>query len=120
MVGCLQPYLNRRLIKCSHVNLEKKRMIDSTCEEFAEFFDALDFSLEHSRKVLMDNFKKEYDEFEEMKLTKFTRWLKEAGRIKNLKVAERKSGSERFISYTVKNCDYTEDKSKVGQMDTLF
>ncbi len=133
MIGCLQLYLNRGLIQCAHVNLEKKKLIDSTCEEFAEFFEALDFSIEHNRKVLMDNFKNEYDDFEEMKLTKFTRWLKEAGRIKNLKVIERKSGSERYIrfenphsrnefgtgslsfSQRAKECS-----KEFGQMDTLF
>ncbi len=120
MIGCMQFYLNRGLIKCSHINLEKKKLIDSTCEEFAEYFEALDFGIEHNRKILMENFKNEYDDFEEMKLTKFTRWLKEAGRIKNLKVAERKSGSERFISYTGNNSGLMDIKNESGHLDTLF
>ncbi len=39
MIGCMQLYLNRGLIECAHINLEKKKMIDSTCEEFVEYFE---------------------------------------------------------------------------------
>ena len=120
MVGCMQLYLNRGLVQCTHVNLEKKKLIDATSEEFAEYFEALDFSVEHNRKILMENFKKEYDDFEELKLTKFTRWLKEAGRIKSYRVSERKSGSERFISYSGNKSASLDSKGRVGQMDTLI
>ncbi len=117
MIGCLQLYLNRGLIRCAHVNLERKKLIDSTCEEFSEFFENL-AQTEYKTKELFESFKKEYDDFEEMKLTKFTRWLKEAGRIKSLKVIERKSGSERFIGF--KGSENIAAKNEVGQMDTLF
>jgi len=66
----------------------------------------------------MKTSKKEYDDFEEMKLTKFTRWLKEAGRIKGLKIVERKSGSERFINFN--GNEKSAVKNEFGQMDTLF
>ncbi len=118
MIGCLQLYLNNGLIKCKHVNLERKKLIDSTCEEFAEFFETIEFTIVYNRKNLLEEFKKEYDDFDELKLTKFTRWLKEAGRIKNLKVIERKSGSERFICFNQKENSIT--KNEFGQMDTLF
>jgi hypothetical protein len=117
MIGCLQLYLNRGLIKCAHINLEKKKLIDSTSEEFAEFFMSLTLT-EYKTKELFENFKKEYDDFEEMKLTKFTRWLKEAGRIKGLKMVERKSGSERFINFN--GNENSTVKNEFGQMDTLF
>ena len=114
------------MVQCEHLNLERKRFINSTCEEFAEFFEGIisvkfersphpsplpqsgrpkgegentERLKEYNRKVLFENFKKEYEDFEEIKLTKFTRWLKEAGRIKNFKVSERKSGSDRFIPF---------------------
>ena len=117
MIGCLQLYLDKGLIKCAHINLERKKLIDSTCEEFAEFFENL-AETEYKTKELFESFKKEYDDFEEMKLTKFTRWLKEAGRIKSLKVVERKSGSDRYISF--KGNENPTAKNEVGQMDTLF
>ena len=66
MIGCMQVYLNRGLVECGHVNLVRKKLIDSTCEEFAEFFETLDYSVVHNRKRLLKNFKKEYDDFEEI------------------------------------------------------
>lgn len=97
MIGCLQLYLCKGLIQCSHINLEKKKLIDSTCEEFAEYFESLELNVEHNKKDLLEDFKKNYDEFSELKLTKFTRWMKEAARIKSLGVNERKSGVDRLI-----------------------
>ncbi|KAF0162529.1 MAG: hypothetical protein FD188_132, partial [Ignavibacteria bacterium] len=99
MIGCLQLYLCKGLIQCSHINLEKKKLIDSTCEEFAEYFESLGLNVEHNKKDLLEDFKKNYDEFSELKLTKFTRWMKEAARIKGMGVNERKSGVDRMIKF---------------------
>lgn len=101
MIGCLQLYLSKGLIQCSHINLEKKKMIDSTCEEFAEYFETLGMNVEHNKKDLLEDFKKNYDEFFELKLTKFSRWMKEAARIKGFGVSERKSGVNRLIKFIV-------------------
>ena len=55
--------------------------------------------IEHNKKELLEDFKKNYDEFSELKLTKFTRWMKEAARIKGFGVSERKSGVDRLIKF---------------------
>ena len=99
MIGCLQLYLNRGLIRCAHINLERKKLIDSTCEEFAEFFEAIELGKEFLKKDLFENFKKEYEEYEEMELRRFTKWLKDAALTKGIKSVERKSGTERYLSY---------------------
>jgi hypothetical protein len=57
MIGCLQLYLNKGLIQCKHINLEKKKMIDSTCEEFVEYFDSIEIGKEYQKKDLLENFK---------------------------------------------------------------
>ncbi len=97
MIGCMQLYLNRGLIKCAHVNLEKKKLIDSTCEEFAEYFESIELGKEFLKKDLFENFKKEYEEYFEMEPVRFSRWIKEAARVKGLKLKERKSGVARFV-----------------------
>ncbi len=97
MIGCIQLYLNRGLIQCAHINLEKKKLIDSTCEEFAEYFEAIEQGKEYLKKDLYANFQKEYEERTELQPVRFSRWLKEAARIKGLKVVERKSGIERYL-----------------------
>ena len=97
MIGCLQLYLNKGLIQCKHINLEKKKMIDSTCEEFVEYFSEIEIGKEYLKKELYENFKKEYEEFAEIQPVRFSRWLKETAKIKAIKINERKSGTERFI-----------------------
>ena len=121
MIGCLQLYLNKGLIHCSHINLEKKKLIDSTCEEFSEYFESLGLNVEHNKKDLLEDFKKNYDEFSELKLTKFTRWMKEAARIKGLGVNERKSGVDRLIKFrNGKTADSNADNEQTELEPTLF
>ena len=99
MIGCLQLYLDKGLIKCAHINLERKKLIDSTCEEFAEYFETIEPGKEFLKKDLFENFNKEYEEYEEMELSRFTKWLKDAAQIKGIKTIERKSGTERYIKF---------------------
>ncbi len=97
MIGCLQLYLSKGLIQYKLVNLEKKKMIDSTCEEFVEFFESIEIGKEFQKKNLLENFRREYEEFAEIQPVRFSRWLKEAAKIKGIKITERKSGTDRFI-----------------------
>jgi ribosomal protein S18 len=72
-------------------------LINSTSEEFAEYFETIEQGKEKLKKDLFENFKTEYDEYADMQTLRFTRWLKEAAKIKGIRITERKSGSERFI-----------------------
>src|SRR5690606_3508321 len=99
MIGCLQLYLNKGLIAYEYINLEKKKLIDETCPEFVEFAESLEPGKEFEKKELYENFKKEYDEFDKLTQSKFTRWLKVWGRVKNYEVVEGKSGSKRTIGF---------------------
>ncbi len=97
MIICLQLYLSKGLIQCKHINLEKKKMIDSTCEEFVEYFSEIEIGKEYLKKELFENFKKVYEEYAEIQPVRFSRWLKETAKIKGINVTERKSGTERFF-----------------------
>lgn len=97
MIGCLQLYLSKGLIPCVHINLEKKKLINSTCEEFEEFFSCIELGKEFQKRELFENFKKEYEEYADIQPVRFSRWLKDAAKIKGIKLSERKSGVERFI-----------------------
>ena len=99
MIGCMQLYLERGLIHCSHINLEKKKLIDATSEEFAEFFAEIVIGKEFLKKELFEDFRKGYEEYEDLQPVRFSRWLKDAAKIKGVKFIERKSGSERFIKF---------------------
>ncbi|MBS3945355.1 MAG: bifunctional DNA primase/polymerase [Melioribacter sp.] len=97
MIGCLQLYLSKGLIQYAHINLEKKKLINSTCEEFEEFFSCIEQGKEYQKRELFENFKKEYEEYSEIQPVRFSRWLKDAAKIKGIRISERKSGVERFI-----------------------
>jgi|GEM_PF-587683 len=112
MIGCLQLYLSKGLSMCDHVNLEKKKLINSTSDEFAEYFSSIETGKEFLKKELFENFKKDYEEYSEMQLGKFTKWLKDAAKIKGINVTERKSGSDRFILLG--------NNGKSGRLDATF
>jgi hypothetical protein len=102
MIRCLQLYLDNGLVPYAYVNLERKRLVDETCAEFAEFSDTLVFNTTYNKKDLFEQFNKEYPEVDGIssaKLTqgKFTRWIKIFARIKAVDVVESKSGSVRSI-----------------------
>ena len=85
------------MIPCAHINLEKKKLINSTCEEFEEFFSCIELGKEFQKRELFENFKKEYEEYADIQPVRFSRWLKDAAKIKGIRLSERKSGVERFI-----------------------
>lgn len=100
MIGCLQLYLKKGLVTYEFINLDKKKMIDETCQEFVEFAeDEVEIGKEYEKKELYESFKKEYEDFEKLTQSKFTRWLKVWGKVKNYEVAEGKSGSRRMIGF---------------------
>ncbi|GIK23063.1 MAG: hypothetical protein BroJett005_24770 [Ignavibacteriota bacterium] len=103
MIGCLQLYLRKGLVAYEYVNLEKKKLIDETCQEFIEFAEAneggIETGKEYEKKELYESFKKEYEDFDKLTQSKFTRWLKVWGRVKNYEVVEGKSGSKRTIGF---------------------
>ena len=97
MIKCLQLYLANGLMPYAYVNLERKRLVDETCAEFAEFSDTLIFNNPYNKKYLFEEFTKEYPEIDRLNQGKFTRWLKIFARIKAVEVLESKSGATRFI-----------------------
>jgi hypothetical protein len=99
MIGCLQLYLNKGLVAYEFVNLDKKKLIDETCPEFVEFADVIESGKEYEKKELYTNFKKEYEDFDKLTQSKFTRWLKVWGKVKNYEVRESKSGGKRCVRF---------------------
>lgn len=105
MIRCLQLFLNSGLMPYAYINLERKRLIDETCAEFAEYIESLTqtlsqgegFSIQFNKKEMFENFNKEYPEADKVNQGKFTRWIKIFARIKGVEVIEKKSGSIRTI-----------------------
>jgi len=100
MISCLQLYLREGLVVYEYINVEKKKLNDETCQEFVEFAEeGIEVGKEYEKKELYESFKKEYTDFEKLTQSKFTRWLKVWGKVKNYEVVEGKSGSKRTVSF---------------------
>jgi len=102
MIKCLQLYLANGLMAYKYVNLERKRLIDETCNEFAEFSETLVFNNPYNKKDLYERFISEFPELDgiatgRLNQAKFTRWLKIFARINAVEVVESKSGATRYI-----------------------
>lgn len=94
----VQLFLKNGLIKYSHVNLRKKKIINSTCEEFEEFFSNLKPNFEYETKALLDEFKVDNTQFLDLSQTKFTHWIKEACLINEWNYNARKSNKNRYFT----------------------
>ena len=105
MIGCMQLYLKKGLIECGFVNLKRKKLIDATCAEFAEFLDSFPFGIEQNKKELLERFKKEYEDFAELKINTFTHWLKDGAKIMGYIYSDRKSSDERYIMLGIRQSD---------------
>ncbi len=99
MIECLQFYLREGLVPYQYINLDRKKLIDETTTEFAEFSDELKPEMEYDKKELYEDFKKEYQDYDKLTQRKFTHWLKVFGRLKDYKVKEGKSGAKRTIEF---------------------
>lgn len=115
MIKCAQFYLKHGLIKYNHVNLTKKKLIDETSVEFEEFIRDVPLSIEQNKKELFEKFKKEYEDFGQMKQNTFSKWTKIYAELYDLRIDERKSGSDRYFTFRKKDGKAAED----GQMDNV-
>ncbi len=100
MIECMQLYLSKGLLNYEHVNLDKKKLIDETSPEFAEFSEDFELGTEYDKKDLFTSFKRNYPDFEKLEQRTFTKWMKTYGRINELGMDEKKSGAKRTIEYT--------------------
>lgn len=113
MIGCCRYYLQNGLKEYEYVNLIRKKLIDGTCPEFEEFIKEISLNEEKNKKDLFDQFKKENEDFGQIKQNTFSKWTKVYANLYNLDIDERKSGLERYITFREKE----KKVPKVGRMD---
>jgi len=113
MIECCQYYLKNGLKEYDYVNLTKKKLIDETAVEFEEFIKDVPLNVEQNKKDLFERFKKEYEDFGQMKQNTFSKWTKVYAELYDLRIDERKSGADRYFTLRKKDEKAAED----GQMD---
>jgi hypothetical protein len=109
MIDCCRLYLSKGLTEYCYINLGRKKLIDETSPEFEEFIKEIPLDVEHNKKELFERFKKEYEDFGQIKQNTLTKWTKVYAQLYELRIEERKSGVDRFIIF--------QNKLKLGQMD---
>lgn len=105
MLGCCSYYLQNGLKEYEYVNLTRKKLIDSTAPEFEEFIAAVPLNKEFNKKELFEQFRKEYEDFGQIKQNTLSRWTKTYADLYNLDILERKSGTDRFLTFKHKDHD---------------
>ena len=96
MIGCLRFYLEKGLVDYEKKNLEVKKLIESTSEEFLEFAEDLLKDTWYDKRETYRKFIEEYPDFNNSKMEqkKFTNWVKIFARIKNLKYFQKRTASQ--------------------------
>lgn len=119
MIGCCQFYLKNELMEYEYVNLIKKKLIDETTSEFEEFIKEVPFNTEQNKKELFERFKKENEDFGQIKQNTFSKWTKVYAELYDLRIDERKSGSDRYITFRKKDEKPDEDGQSAYAADKL-
>lgn len=103
MIECCQYYLKNGLKEYDYVNLIKKKLIDETAVEFEEFIKDVPLNAEQNKKDLFERYKKEYEDFGQMKQNTFSKWTKVYAELYDLRIDERKSGADRYFTFRKKD-----------------
>lgn len=98
MLRCNQYYLQNGFAEYRYVNLTKKKLIDETKPEFEEFITEFALCVEHNKKELFERFKKEYEDYGQMRQNTFSKWIKVYAELYELEIQERKSGCNRYFT----------------------
>ncbi|NUN08054.1 MAG: bifunctional DNA primase/polymerase [Ignavibacteriaceae bacterium] len=100
MIDCLRMYLENGLQSYQPINLNKKLLVESTCEYFPAFVEEnVVVGVEYNKFDLHMQFKDENPDYKEQKQAGFTRWLKTYAKLNDLRVIETHSGKEKKFRF---------------------
>lgn len=102
MLKCCQLYLANGFTSYNYINLTRKKLIDETNQEFEEFISEFVVGTEYNKKDLYERFKKEYEDYGQIKQNTFSKWTKVYAELNELEVQERKSGGNRYFTLVKK------------------
>lgn len=103
MIRCIQYYLKYGLVSYSTVNLNLKKLINDTNQDFIDFMDSQQWDKEKRfyKTELKDLFLKEYEDYRYKSwftTTKFNKWVKKYCDCKEVILNEGKTNGMRFIT----------------------
>lgn len=95
MVKCIQYHLKNGLVEYERKNLNTKKLVESTSDEFVDFMEDIEIGTKIDKKELHQKFLEIYPDFKKLQQKTFTGWIKTYAKLKNFKYEDKKSGSER-------------------------
>ena len=97
MIECIRYYLEKGLVDYERVNLEQKKLIDATSEEFIEFAEEIQPDTWYNKKDIYDNFIQTYPDYKNQLLQqkKFMNWIKFYAKLKSYRYTQKRSGTDR-------------------------
>lgn len=100
MFFCLQLFLRNGLVESAPINMNLMKLINKSCEEFADWADTKLQAEQYDKKELYDAFIKAYPEYSgRLKQRDFTRWLRAWGEYRHLTVEETHSDEKRYVNF---------------------
>lgn len=110
MTRCIQFYLNEGLVSYETVNLDEKKLINDTNQDFIDFMDSKEFLTPEKRwykTELKDAFVAEYEDYRFkswFSTTKFNKWVKKYCEVRKLHITEGKTNGNKYI--TIEACPF--------------
>lgn len=95
MIGCLQYYLQNGLVDYERVNVNHKKLVESTSEDFVEYMEDIETGKQYDKKEQHKKFIENYPDHSKLHQKTFTSWVKLYAKLKRLKYEQQKSGAER-------------------------
>jgi hypothetical protein len=97
MIKCLKFYLRNGLVTYKYANLNQKKLIDMTSQEFVDFMSDVELGEVHQKKDLYKDFQEQNDGYDNLKQNTFTRWIKIYANIMGYEVEEKRDNKTYFI-----------------------
>lgn len=97
MISCSLLYMSEGLIEPKAINLDRRKLIDQTCKDFAEFasVEILNDN-DYVKKAMVDKYN-QGNSFFGIASNTFTKWLKSLAEIRGYEYTERKSDGKKFF-----------------------
>lgn len=123
MINCLQYYLTNGLVVYDHINLNIRKLINNTSNEFFEWMESKEFN--HQERIFynewFDNFKSEFSDFQKwLTQRKFNDWLKFYFDFKGFKIISDSSNGKRFYQINKLNEPITTRIEQEEDNDGIF
>ncbi len=103
MIKCCQYFLRVGLKSYKHVNLQQKKLVENTSEEFLEYISGKELNVEYEKKELLKEFHEQFPGNNNLKMKSFTKWQKYYCDENDLEYVSRKSNSKTLVMFSEKS-----------------